>query len=413
MFGRAPPAGTRKRMSESEHTPAPGTGAREGLLPPGFRARAMRAQEDAIPAGETLVATCNAPFGGGGLGRHLAEIADAAARAGRSCTTIDETAVGERRDGRLWRLFSARTPAARSIATAERFDTAVAARLPAAESLMAFNRQALAQLTAARDSGYRHCGLVAASPHAGLRSERHAAALRAYPIEESFAVDVPPRLLDEYEIADFIYPASQYTYESFTDRGFEPAKLRVFPLTPDPRFSPGGAGDGDTFDIVYVGALTVAKGVPLVVDAFRALHHDDLRLKLVGAPKSRPMRRWLDATLAADERISAGPGDPLPVLRAAKLCVHATYEDGFAYSPAEALACGVPAVVSADTGMRELIEPGVNGAVVPTGDLSALREAIDAAYRGELLGSERPPAPLLESAADPGRRAEDAPGENK
>ena len=36
--------------------------------------------------------------------------------------------------------------------------------------------------------------------------------------------------------------------------------------------------------------------------------------------------------------------------------------------------------------MRELIEPGRNGLVVPTGDLDALTQAIESAYRGELLG---------------------------
>ena len=36
--------------------------------------------------------------------------------------------------------------------------------------------------------------------------------------------------------------------------------------------------------------------------------------------------------------------------------------------------------------MRELIEPGRNGLVVPTGDLDALTQALDAAYRGEAFG---------------------------
>ncbi|HUA11097.1 MAG TPA: glycosyltransferase family 4 protein [Solirubrobacteraceae bacterium] len=371
----------------SEQTAPPDDGAREGLLPPGFRARALRAQEDVLPEG-AIVVTCDAPLGAGGLGRHLAEIAEAAARGGHDCATFDAGAVPARRRGRLWRLLSARTPVARSIATAERFDRGVAAGLPRADSLLAFNRQALAQFAAAGAAGYRHRGLVAASPHAALRAERHAAALRAYPIEESFAAQVPQRLLDEYARADAIYPASRYTLESFADRGFDPGRLPLFPLTPEPRFSPG-TQRSDTFDIVYVGALSVAKGVPLLVDAFRGLDHDDLRLKLVGAPKTRPMRRWLDAALAADGRMTAAPGDPLPVLRAASLCVHPTYEDGFAYAPAEALACGVPALVSADTGMSELIERGVSGEVVATGDLVSLREAIDAAYRGDLVRGSR------------------------
>ena len=98
------------------------------------------------------------------------------------------------------------------------------------------------------------------------------------------------------------------------------------------------------------------------------------------------MRRFVEGPLRADPRITAGPGDPLAHLRAASLCVHPAYEDGFGYAPAEALACGVPVIVSEDTGMKDLIDSSAAGLVLPTGDMRQLVEAIEAAYRGELFG---------------------------
>lgn len=98
------------------------------------------------------------------------------------------------------------------------------------------------------------------------------------------------------------------------------------------------------------------------------------------------MRRFVEDACAADRRITAGPGDPLCHLRTAALCVHPAYEDGFAYAPAEALACGVPVIVSEDTGMKDLIDSPRAGLVLPTGDIAALTEAIDAAYRAEIFG---------------------------
>ena len=68
------------------------------------------------------------------------------------------------------------------------------------------------------------------------------------------------------------------------------------------------------------------------------------------------MRRYLERARARDPRISVVPGDPLPHLQRARLCVHPAYEDGFGYAPAEALACGVPVIVTEDTGMKELID---------------------------------------------------------
>jgi glycosyltransferase involved in cell wall biosynthesis len=106
---------------------------------------------------------------------------------------------------------------------------------------------------------------------------------------------------------------------------------------------------------------------------------------LVGGWGTRGMRRFIERACAGDRRITICPGDPLPHLRRARLYVHPAYEDGFAYAPAEALACGVPLIVSEDTGMKELIGSIGEGLVVPTGDLEALTLAIGAAYGGEIF----------------------------
>jgi glycosyltransferase involved in cell wall biosynthesis len=128
--------------------------------------------------------------------------------------------------------------------------------------------------------------------------------------------------------------------------------------------------------------------VPLLLDAFSRLELPDLRLRLLGGWTTRPMRRLVEQAIARDPRISAGPGDPLPHLRRAGLCVHPAYEDGFAYAPAEALAAGVPVLVSEDTGMKELVARGRTGLVVPTGDRDALVEAIAAFHDGRALTPE-------------------------
>ena len=77
-----------------------------------------------------------------------------------------------------------------------------------------------------------------------------------------------------------------------------------------------------------------------------------------------------------DERITVGPGDPLPLLQRADAFVHPTYEDGFGYAPMEALACGVPVIATKDTGMKEYVQEGGNGYVVPTGSVEAIAEAL-------------------------------------
>ncbi|HSZ70326.1 MAG TPA: glycosyltransferase family 4 protein [Solirubrobacteraceae bacterium] len=423
------------------------------LLAARRRAAAQAAQEAALPSGRVVV-TCDAPFGGGGLGRHLQEIVHALERRGSASSYICGSAAvafdggaepGSRADAvrprSSWRTASlaplARvSPGWRLWRARVEFDAGCARALPRAAHLIAFNRQALAQFRAARGLGYESVELMAGSPHVRRVARQHARALSQYPLERSFGTLILPRHLAEYARADRIHVACRYTWESFLEHGVPEQRLALFPLTPDPRYRPAGMaaaaeecevlrrapaaegselargeaegdgcevarreaeGDGcevarreaggDRFDVLYIGSLSVAKGVPLLIDAVRCLPFPDLRLLLVGNWKSRGMRRFVEAARLADPRIVVCPGDPLGHLQRARLCVHPSFEDGFAYAPAEALACGVPVLVSEDTGMKELVDPGRTGMVLPTGDRDALSEAIVAAYRGEVLGA--------------------------
>lgn len=340
--------------------------------------------------------TCGAPFGGGGLGRHLQEIVDALDRGGRERSHICASTLPATSAGSVprppWRTtllapLARVSPGRRLWKARVEFDARAAHGLPRAQHLIAFNRQASAQFQTARGSGYESIALMTGSPHVRHVARQHARALGQYPLERSFGTLILERYLAEYEQADRIYVASRYTWESFVEQGIPEERLALFPLTPDPRYRLASSAPArQSFDVVYVGSLSVAKGVPLLIDAVRRLPFPDMRLVLVGSWKSRGVRRFVEAARAADSRIEVCPGDPLPHLRGARLCVHPTFEDGFAYAPAEALACGVPVLVSEDTGMKELIDAGRTGMILPTGDLTALSEAIAAAYRGEILG---------------------------
>jgi glycosyltransferase involved in cell wall biosynthesis len=362
-----------------------------------WREKAEHAQEAVLPSGRAVV-SCSAPLGVGGLGRHMKEVVDALERSEQPTVCIcgstreSEPHALRRKPGipdpakLLSRLPIPLSPGLRTRNFMVEFDAYAARHLPAAEHLIAFNGQALTQFGAARRAHYKSLSLISANSHLRRVARQHAQAHRQYPLEGSWTTRLVRRNLTEYAQADRIYVASEYTRGSFIEEGFRDQLLSRLQFTPDPRYEPDGSPQtSGTFNIVYVGSLTVAKGVPLLVDAVRRLPHADLRLVLVGGWTTRGMRRFIQTACAEDHRISSGPGDPLPHLRAARLYVHPSYEDGFAYAPAEALACGVPVIVSEDTGMKELIDPRGNGLILPTGDLSALTEAIAAAYRGEIF----------------------------
>jgi glycosyltransferase involved in cell wall biosynthesis len=72
-------------------------------------------------------------------------------------------------------------------------------------------------------------------------------------------------------------------------------------------------------------------------------------------------------------------------LQRSDVLIHPSYEDGFGYAPVEALATGVPAIVTEDTGMKEYVVPGQNGFIVPTGSVDAVVTALEHLLRYPLV----------------------------
>jgi glycosyltransferase involved in cell wall biosynthesis len=363
-----------------------------------WRAAREAAQQEALPSSATTV-TCSAPYGAGGLGRHLQEIWEALGRNAAQGRVICGPSTEQRgvvpppgraevTRGPLGAMSDrafAGSPAWSTWKSAVDFDRAARRRLGDGEHLLAFNGQALIQLRAARAGGYASAGVISATAHMRQVAARQSEAHRRHPLERPWAPRVLARNLAEYERADSILVATDHIRDSFLAEGVPAERLRSFPLTPDPRYSPRESlPSSSTFDVLYVGSLSVSKGVPLLVEAVRAVDAPDLRLVLLGGWASRGMRRFMEAARAADPRIQVRLGDPLEAFRSAALYVHPSWDDGFGYAPAEALAAGVPVLVTADTGMKELIAPG-RGMVVPTGDADALTEAIAGAHRREIL----------------------------
>ena len=162
---------------------------------------------------------------------------------------------------------------------------------------------------------------------------------------------------------------------------------------------PAWYGDAPTADLAAVGVpfgrfvaafagnIKPLKGIPVLLDACRRLPPDSrVHILLMGPVRDRRVRRLLrDPRLSG--RVTA-PGfrpDARTLLGAAHACVlPSVRREGLPRTVIEAMCQRVAPVVSDVGGMPELVEGGVSGLVVPTGDSAALCAA--------LLGLERDPA---------------------
>lgn len=234
-------------------------------------------------------------------------------------------------------------------------------------------------LRRARRIGISHLGLVAPNSHVDNLWRQQNLARSLYPIDRGWLTDsLRKRTIEEYKLADVIFISSEYQRSTFVDFGVNPDKLVRIDLTPDPRFTKRDSlPSDDTFNIAYVGRFDLIKGIPVLLDAFEKAADDDWRLTLMGQFSSRGIRKHIETRIERDSRIRLLPySDPLPLLQRANVYVHPSFEDGFGYAPMEALAVGVPVIVTDQTGMSEYVQEGINGSVVPAGDAEVLADRL-------------------------------------
>ena len=259
-------------------------------------------------------------------------------------------------------------------------DLATSRAIPStAEGFTGFAGHSLLSFRRARRLGVPHLGLGAPNSHVDNIWRQQSLARSLYPIDRGWLTDsVRRRSIKEYELADAIFVSCEYQRASFVEFGVAPEKLIYFETRPLPRFTPREhPPPSDTFNVVYVGRIDLIKGIPVLLDAFSSVAEPDWRLTVMGNFLSHGLRGYVLDRVQRDHRITlVAYGDPLEVLRPAHVFVHPTFEDGFGFAPMEAMAVGVPVIVTDQTGMAEHVEEGVNGSVVPAGNVEALADRL-------------------------------------
>lgn len=138
----------------------------------------------------------------------------------------------------------------------------------------------------------------------------------------------------------------------------------------------------DTKTIVCVGRLCEQKGQLRFLEALALLTADDVAFHAVFAGDG-PLRAAIEAEarrLGLQDRIHiagwlSGAGVRQHLLDA-RVLVLPSFAEGLPVVLMEALALGRPVVTTYVAGIPELVEPGVNGWLIPSGSVEALAEAI-------------------------------------
>ena len=179
-------------------------------------------------------------------------------------------------------------------------------------------------------------------------------------------------------------------------------KVRVVYPGVDAEFRPGSRAEIDGIRqelglaagyVLYAGTLEPRKNVGAVLDAWEALHDDDPQvppLLLVG-PYGWASRRLVARISALAPRgvRALGHVDRARLVRlfqGARVFVYPSLYEGFGLPPAEALACGIPTVVSNTSSLPEVV--GDAGVQVDPGDAGELAAAVRDLLRDPVRAAE-------------------------
>jgi glycosyltransferase involved in cell wall biosynthesis len=187
-------------------------------------------------------------------------------------------------------------------------------------------------------------------------------------------------------VGDVVIPVSCAVAAAMQRRGLSPNKLRVVkngPLASPRRFAEFCSADGRAVQhpaIITVAGLLHNKGIADLITAFTLLHASvpEASLHILGKGPQRAMFEAQAAKSGCADRVHfvGFVKDPRPYLYAADIFVLASHMEAFPLALGEAREAGCAIVASDVGGVREALDDGEAGILLPAGQPRILADTL-------------------------------------
>jgi glycosyltransferase involved in cell wall biosynthesis len=186
------------------------------------------------------------------------------------------------------------------------------------------------------------------------------------------------RNLKEIKLADYIFVPSDFVYKSYIENKVPKEKLIKIPFGADlKKFTPNKEKSDDKFRAVFVGQIQLRKGVQYLLKAWHKLNIENSELILRG--RIHPdAKKIVDYYRNKINIVTPGHGDPRKDYANSDIFVFPSLEEGSALVSYEAMASGLPVIVTFNTG--SIARDKKDGFIIPIRDSDALAKKIKYFY---------------------------------
>lgn len=135
------------------------------------------------------------------------------------------------------------------------------------------------------------------------------------------------------------------------------------------------------------------KGLAVSLKAIAEIHDPSLKLIVIGSDNSKPYQRLANALgISANVIFAGGVRDPYPFYAAADIVLFPSLFDPFGLVPAEAVAMGVPPIVSRQSGVSELLADNHDALIIDNPEqtsqlVSAINQMLEPDLRRRLASN--------------------------
>ena len=189
--------------------------------------------------------------------------------------------------------------------------------------------------------------------------------------------------LREIELSDQIWCYSNSVYESYLNNGVSEEKLFLCPLGVDTDlFKPDKNQQnekGDKFRIIFVGNINIEKGAHILLDSLTSDKIRDCELFILGSTPEyfRPiLKKYINILEAKNIKVFTQLEHPLKLLQSSDVFILPSFHDSFGLSVLEAMACGLPVIVTNGVGSSDLVSHNNNGFITQVGSKEEILQKI-------------------------------------